>query len=109
MISSAYKLCAKMIDDEFPPAEWNIYPFHFSDGDNWSADDTDDVHRGAEERHPAEGQPVLLRPGREPLRLGPVRQGPDEAFPDDENVVTTEIESKDAIVDSISAFLGKGK
>jgi uncharacterized sporulation protein YeaH/YhbH (DUF444 family) len=20
--------------------EWNIYPFHFSDGDNWSADDT---------------------------------------------------------------------
>jgi uncharacterized sporulation protein YeaH/YhbH (DUF444 family) len=40
MISSAYKLCAKMIDDEFPPSEWNIYPFQFSDGDNWSADDT---------------------------------------------------------------------
>ena len=40
MISSAYKLCAKMIEDEFPPIEWNIYPFHFSDGDNWSVDDT---------------------------------------------------------------------
>jgi hypothetical protein len=40
MISSAYKLCAKMIDDEFPAVEWNIYPFHFSDGDNWSVDDT---------------------------------------------------------------------
>ena len=22
------------------PSEWNIYPFHFSDGDNWSMDDT---------------------------------------------------------------------
>ena len=29
-----------MIDDEYPPIEWNIYPFHFSDGDNWSVDDT---------------------------------------------------------------------
>src|SRR6201994_3438792 len=40
MISSAYKLCAKMIESDFPPSEWNIYPFHFSDGDNWSVDDT---------------------------------------------------------------------
>ena len=23
-----------------PAREWNIYPFHFSDGDNWSVDDT---------------------------------------------------------------------
>src|SRR5215813_11931402 len=40
MISSAYKLCAQLIDDHYPPEEWNIYPFHFSDGDNWSMDDT---------------------------------------------------------------------
>ncbi len=40
MISSAYKLCARMIEDEYPADEWNIYPFHFSDGDNWSVDDT---------------------------------------------------------------------
>jgi hypothetical protein len=31
------------------------------------------------------------------------------AFPDDANVVTTEIENKDAIADAIRAFLGKGK
>ena len=41
MISTAYKLCAKMIEDDFPPSEWNIYLFHFSDGDNWSVDDTE--------------------------------------------------------------------
>ena len=29
-----------MIEDDYPAEEWNIYPFHFSDGDNWSVDDT---------------------------------------------------------------------
>ena len=75
MISSAYKLCAKMIDDDFPPTEWNIYPFHFSDGDNWSVDDTVQCVELLEGADPAEGEPVLLRPGREPVRLGPVHQG----------------------------------
>jgi uncharacterized sporulation protein YeaH/YhbH (DUF444 family) len=40
MISSAYKLCARSSRTTTPPSEWNIYPFHFSDGDNWSVDDT---------------------------------------------------------------------
>ena len=40
MISSAYKLCADIVQSEYPVDQWNIYPFHFSDGDNWSADDT---------------------------------------------------------------------
>ena len=28
----------KIIEREFPPAEWNIYFFQFSDGDNWGED-----------------------------------------------------------------------
>lgn len=40
MISSAYKLCHQILEADYPAAEWNIYPFHFSDGDNWSVDDT---------------------------------------------------------------------
>src|SRR5690606_20811114 len=40
-ISSAYELCLRVIEDRFPSAEWNIYPFHFSDGDNWSSRDTE--------------------------------------------------------------------
>ena len=40
MISSAYKLAAQILEDDYPRADWNIYPFHFSDGDNWSVDDT---------------------------------------------------------------------
>ena len=30
----------QIIEDEYPVSDWNIYPFHFSDGDNWSVDDT---------------------------------------------------------------------
>ena len=38
-ISSAYALCEQVIRQKYPPNEWNIYPFHFSDGDNWSSED----------------------------------------------------------------------
>jgi uncharacterized protein len=33
-VSSAYELALKIIEERFPPDDWNIYPFHFSDGDN---------------------------------------------------------------------------
>jgi uncharacterized sporulation protein YeaH/YhbH (DUF444 family) len=41
VISSAYELCHKIIEDEYPEDLWNVYVFHFSDGDNWSGGDTD--------------------------------------------------------------------
>ncbi|MBI4506925.1 MAG: sporulation protein YhbH, partial [Chloroflexi bacterium] len=34
-VSSAYHLALEIIRERFNPASWNIYPFHFSDGDNW--------------------------------------------------------------------------
>src|SRR5262249_44609086 len=36
--SSAYQLAIDLIDKRYPPDAWNIYPFHFSDGDNWPSD-----------------------------------------------------------------------
>ncbi|MBI2849089.1 MAG: sporulation protein YhbH [Chloroflexi bacterium] len=33
-VSSAYQLALDTIKERFPPDEWNIYPFHFSDGEN---------------------------------------------------------------------------
>ncbi len=38
MISSAYKVCRDLIKADYPPSEWNIYCFQFSDGDNWGED-----------------------------------------------------------------------
>jgi sporulation protein YhbH len=36
--SSAYQLALEVLDARYPAADWNIYPFHFSDGDNWPSD-----------------------------------------------------------------------
>lgn len=33
-VSSAYSLALDIIHSRYPPQDWNIYPFHFSDGDN---------------------------------------------------------------------------
>jgi uncharacterized protein len=33
-VSSAYELALQTIQERFNPDDWNIYPFHFSDGDN---------------------------------------------------------------------------
>ncbi|MHB1132456.1 MAG: sporulation protein YhbH [Chloroflexota bacterium] len=48
-VSSAYQLALKIIRDRYNPQLWNIYPIHFSDGDNWGEKDNtlcvDLVHR----------------------------------------------------------------
>jgi hypothetical protein len=36
--SSAYRLAVELTDTQFKPDAWNIYPFHFSDGDNFISD-----------------------------------------------------------------------
>jgi sporulation protein YhbH len=36
--SSVYELALKIIDEKYPPELYNLYPFHFSDGDNLSSD-----------------------------------------------------------------------
>src|SRR5437588_28994 len=38
-VSSAYRLCLEIIEGRYNPTLWNIYPFHFSDGDNWGDED----------------------------------------------------------------------
>src|SRR5207248_748032 len=37
-ISSAYALADKVINQRYTPDSWNVYAFHFSDGDNWGDD-----------------------------------------------------------------------
>jgi uncharacterized protein len=109
MISTAYKLCAKMIDDEFPPSEWNIYPFQFSDGDNWSADDTASCMEVLKKDILPKVNLFCYGQVESPYGSGQFVNDLRSAFSEDANVVTTEIENKDDIADSIRAFLGKGK
>ncbi len=37
-ISSGYEKALEIISERYSPANWNIYAFHCSDGDNWSED-----------------------------------------------------------------------
>jgi len=41
MVSSAFKLAKKVIDDRYSPNEWNIYFAQASDGDNFEHDNED--------------------------------------------------------------------
>jgi sporulation protein YhbH len=43
VVSSAYKLALDTIAERYPPRDWNIYPFHFSDGDNYYSDNDEAV------------------------------------------------------------------
>ena len=36
--SSAYRLALELIEKKYPASQFNIYPFHFSDGDNLTSD-----------------------------------------------------------------------
>jgi hypothetical protein len=37
---SAYDMAAHLIETEYNPARWNVYPFHFSDGEDFDSDRT---------------------------------------------------------------------
>ncbi len=34
-VSSAYRLALDVMTERYDPSQWNVYAFHFSDGDNW--------------------------------------------------------------------------
>jgi len=108
MISSAYKLCRELVQEKYSSG-WNVYPFHFSDGDNWSADDT----RLCVEILKADLLPVvnLFSYGQveSPYGSGQFIKDLKETVGKEENVALSEIADKDAIYGSIKQFLGKGK
>lgn len=43
VVSSAYKLALDIIAERYNPRDWNVYPFHFSDGDNYYSDNDEAV------------------------------------------------------------------
>jgi hypothetical protein len=43
VVSSAYQLALEIIQSRYNPRDWNVYPFHFSDGDNYYSDNEEAV------------------------------------------------------------------
>ncbi|MBK8013176.1 MAG: DUF444 family protein [Deltaproteobacteria bacterium] len=110
MISSAYKLCWKIIESDYPPSQWNIYPFHFSDGDNWSADDTGQCIAILRDKVLPASNMFCYGQVESPYGSGQFIKDLRESFPDRAHgqVVTSEIKDKEAIYASIRDFLGAG-
>ncbi|MBF0205698.1 MAG: DUF444 family protein [Oligoflexia bacterium] len=110
LISSAFLLCKDIIKKDYDINEWNVYPFHFSDGDNWSLDDTKLCLELLEKD---------LLPAANMFCYGQVesRYGSGQFFKDlserygerSDKVILSKIKNKEGILDSIKDFLGKGK
>src|SRR5258706_8124458 len=109
MISSAYKLCSQLIDDHYPPEEWNIYPFHFSDGDNWSMDDTLSCVELLKQRILRQVNMVGYGQVESPYGSGQFIKDLRELFSKEVRLITSEIRDKDPLSISIKKTLGKGK
>ncbi len=109
MISSAYKKAWEIIRKDYPTGDWNIYPFHFSDGDNWSADDTMQCVRLLRESIIPTCNVFCYGQVESPYGSGQFIKDLRVHFRGDDNVITSEIKNKDAITQSIKDFLGKGK
>jgi len=108
-ISSAFELCIKMIEDKFHPSEWNIYPFHFSDGDNWSSRDTEKcIDFLKDDIFPAVNV-FCYGQVKSAYGSGQFKKDLDKVFGDDNRLITSDIPDRDGIMDSIREFLGKGK
>ena len=107
-ISSAYNLCDKIITARYPADQWNVYAFHFSDGDNWG----DDIPKCIEiltEKILPQREPVRIRAGGKPIRSGEFHDYVHELLGEHENVVTSRIPDREAILGSIKEFLGTGR
>ncbi len=109
IISSAYKFCLKMIEEQYDPYDWNIYVFHFSDGDNWSSKDTTECLQILEERLLPNLNMFCYGQVESEYGSGQFIRDLEEKFQNKhERILTSRIENKEKIFDSIKIFLGKG-
>jgi sporulation protein YhbH len=104
-ISSALDLCRQIIEKDYNPAEWNVYAFHFSDGENFGAEDDKRCLTLLEEN---------LIPSVNLFCYGQVRSSSGPLFMDtlesidDEKLSCARIDDDDDIFTAIKVFLGKG-
>lgn len=107
-ISSAYELALKLIQTKYPPDQWNIYAFHFSDGDNWGDDIPKCIELLTDQLLPKVN---LFGYGQveSPYGSGEFFDYVHEMLGNHENVVASRIPDRQAILGSIKEFLGKGK
>ncbi len=108
-ISSAYALCAKIIKECFSPEDWNIYIFHFSDGDNWGGGDTDTCVKLLREYMLPSVNLFCYGQVTSPYGSGAFGSDLRKTITDADNLILSDINSREDIYKSIKEFLGKGR
>jgi sporulation protein YhbH len=104
-ISSAYEMCRKIITRDYEPSAWNLYAFHFSDGENFDDEDDELCCSLLSEE---------LLPALNLFCYGQVRSYYGKQFIDtlaaieDEKLTSAKINDDEDIYKAIKAFLGKG-
>jgi hypothetical protein len=106
-ISSAYEVCLRMIQDRFPPEDYNIYPFHFTDGDNFN-DDNEKALKCLQDLLPLANIFCYGQVGGA-YGSGDFLKRITETAGSEGKLLTAEIKNKDGIYDALKAFLGTGR
>lgn len=107
-ISSAYELAAELVEREYPISDWNLYFFHFSDGDNLGSGDDERCFQLLRNRLLPSAN--LFGYGQVESRIGSgAFYGALANNVEAENLVLSRIPDRESILDSIRDFLGKGR
>ena len=114
-ISSAYSCCKELLASSYDPADWNIYLFHFSDGDNSSeADNRLSVKLLDEALLPSANMFGYCQVASA-YGSGNFVNVLHEAFPDGRaddagpRLITSKINDRDGIVDSLRTLFSPGR
>ncbi len=98
-----------MIDERYSPDEWNVYPFHFSDGDNWGGGDTRECVELLRSQLLPKSNQFCYGQVRSLYGSGRFAHDLEEYLGKEDNLVIAEIADRDDVYDAIKDFLGKGK
>ncbi len=103
-----YELVNHIIDTRFSPEAWNVYLFHFSDGENGDSRDTEYCMQLLRDQLLAKLNLFSFGQVRSSYGGGRFKTDLEEAFPEEPRLATSEIRDRDEIYDAIKRFLGKG-
>ncbi|MFT7519298.1 MAG: uncharacterized sporulation protein YeaH/YhbH (DUF444 family) [Kiritimatiellia bacterium] len=109
LISSAYNLAIDIVEKDYPREDWNIYPFHFSDGDNWSASDTRKCMRLLNEKLIPWSNQFSYSQVDSQYGSGQFIKDLEQEFGEHKTLITSRVPNRDAIMDSIKELLQGGR
>ncbi len=108
-ISSAFRLAKDLLENTYDANEWNVYLFHFSDGDNSSESDSRECCRMLSEDLLPQINLFGYCQVASAYGSGNFINVLHENLPDIDNLITSRVNTKDDIYDSIKTFFMSGQ